>query len=688
MDLDDLKNKWLFVGYSAKRDGTENNEYRDKINTKRVFAGAKGIGRFSCDKLGKTLSLTTKKLAPSSKVENLKVNWENFEQDAKQEFINIDVEHNVVASIGYSLEHGTVLEISNLRETWDRAKKLSLKHSLEKLINPIQENDVDNFSIEIISQEDLALDNSQQDARDRVNGAVRNFIFEHLEIKTTQIITEIKPDSNVIVTTLKDRGRDIYTLTEKSPYTISGVKIILFQLNRSAKISFTGMMGLQPLKYGSVFMYKNGFRIYPFGEEGEDILQIDHRKQQGYNRFLGTRDLIGRIEINGNNPGFRETTSRGDGLEKNESFFQLFEFFREKALKRLEAYVVDIIKWGDTSKDSSTGEEIAALTPEDVKEEIIRIISNLTKATDVLDIKYDDRFLNIIESSQEESVSQIVKNFTRIAEETKNEKFVKLAKKAERHVKDLIAAKEQAEHENEQSKQKLARKTKQNLFLMSVQTLDKDRIIDFHHDISLQASTIQNWLETLAESVNAGRIDIDLLKRVIEVISRANNKILAISRFATKANFNTKGNKITADIISFIQQYTVGIFKDFYPNMKLHFSNKEDKSFSLKFKPLEISVLIDNIINNAQKADARNFYITVTGDDRDTVSLSFANDGKKLSSEIDNANDVFEKGFTTTNGAGLGLYFVASIVTEELKGTISVNSNYAKGFELIVRLVK
>lgn len=49
MSFNDLKEKWLFLGYSAKKDGTEDNQqdkqksYRDNI--KRHYAGAKGIGR-------------------------------------------------------------------------------------------------------------------------------------------------------------------------------------------------------------------------------------------------------------------------------------------------------------------------------------------------------------------------------------------------------------------------------------------------------------------------------------------------------------------------------------------------------------------------------------------------------------------------------------------------------------------
>src|SRR4030042_1975220 len=57
MDKTDIVEKWLFVAYSAKKEETE--DYRDKIQNKRTYAGAKGIGRFSCDKLGCKLVLYT-----------------------------------------------------------------------------------------------------------------------------------------------------------------------------------------------------------------------------------------------------------------------------------------------------------------------------------------------------------------------------------------------------------------------------------------------------------------------------------------------------------------------------------------------------------------------------------------------------------------------------------------------------
>ena len=88
MNYEDIKNKWLFVAYSAKRLGKENEDYRDKIKTQRVFAGAKGVGRFSCDRLGRDLNLITIKDEPKAIIENLVVHWEDFENADDEEFVD------------------------------------------------------------------------------------------------------------------------------------------------------------------------------------------------------------------------------------------------------------------------------------------------------------------------------------------------------------------------------------------------------------------------------------------------------------------------------------------------------------------------------------------------------------------------------------------------------------------------
>ena len=46
MSKEDLENKWLFVAYSEKKDLGKN------MKDKRLMAGSKGLGRFSCGRLG------------------------------------------------------------------------------------------------------------------------------------------------------------------------------------------------------------------------------------------------------------------------------------------------------------------------------------------------------------------------------------------------------------------------------------------------------------------------------------------------------------------------------------------------------------------------------------------------------------------------------------------------------------
>ena len=76
MSYDDLHDKWLFVAYSAKREGRTKKDFRD-VAAERHFAGSKGIGRFSSDRLGQEILLQTRpKGGKSATVHRLIVNWQ------------------------------------------------------------------------------------------------------------------------------------------------------------------------------------------------------------------------------------------------------------------------------------------------------------------------------------------------------------------------------------------------------------------------------------------------------------------------------------------------------------------------------------------------------------------------------------------------------------------------------------
>ncbi len=657
MDEADLKNKWLFVGYSAKREELENDDYRDKIKSKRIFAGAKGVGRFSCDRLGESLNLITIKDKKNTQIENLQVEWSIFEEDSKREFINIPVAHKVLSNINYPINHGTVLEISKLRDIWDRERIIRLKHSLEKLINPIQENDVNNFEIEIIAENEVLNDSKEKSERNKVNGKIKNFILEALGLKTTQIEVELVENGGIIKTTLIDRGQLVYRIKEKNPYQISDIKIHLFQLNRSAKMTFTKLMGIEPVKYGSVFMYKNGFRIYPFGEPGEDILGIDKRKQQGYNRFLGTRDLTGRILIYNNQTRFKETTSRDGGLIKDKDYNQLLELFYEKALKRLEKYVVDVIKWGDERTDKETGEVNPELNPDDVKSEILDIIANLTKTKDIINAEYDENFLEIIDSRQEKSVTQIAKNFSRIAQETQNPNLIKQAKQAEQHVKSLVSAKKELENEVEvkESEKKKAERERdiekeKNIYLFATQNTSQEAqdIIHVIHILSNELKTSSGNIAALARKLPEGSNILSELDYVQFQIERINK----LTSLLTKANLKILKESTKVDIPKYIKEY----LSEYKATINdIQFNDKFTTPFLRKISLLDLSVIMDNLISNSKKAGANKIYIDFRNEGKN-LHVDFSDNGKGVDDTLLESQSLFERGITNrSGGSGIGL---------------------------------
>jgi signal transduction histidine kinase len=752
MSKEDIQEKWLFVAYSAKKDGTEDkiNEkgqaYRNKINQKKYYAGAKGIGRFSSDRLGKKLLLTTK-CKDSKYCETIDVDWRKFEKDQKEDFINIQVEYQQKPfdnNFPSRSKNGTVLEINSLNSFWDREKIQGLKYSLEKLINPF--SGIDNFSIEIICKRELENDKGEELERKRVNGLIKNTILDVLKLKTTKI--EVAINNTEIITEIVDRGEKIYKIREKNIQylLLEDVRISMYYLNRKAKYNFTALMGIEPVNYGSIFLFKNGFRVYPFGNKGDDSWGLDYRAQQRRSSRLSTRDLFGKVEIiTDNSDEFKEASSRDGGLVSTIGSKQLLKVF-DKVFIYLERYVSGVL-WGrDFIKEKYFDNDEIALENREhllsndrenddvsfIKENIgskidyVQIIKGLTKDKNIQIEYYNKELLDIVSSRLEEIKPKFIKDLQTIAEKTndkelknkvadaeqeisrlniekdkierelekekgkrlKAEKVAKDAKiaqeAAEKYAREKEQEKQNAELEKDQAKTELKQKTKQNLFLQSVQTLDGDRILNYHHDIGVQAEIIKRRITLITKEINNGNIDEDDLRKTIEVITIANNKILAITHFATKANFNSSAENINADIIAYIEQYIESV-RGFFDNIKIHFSNNADVELKKKFKPIEICVMLDNLFNNSIKARARNFYVDIKKSKQD-VEILFSDDGNGVEKQIKNANDIFEKGYTTTNGSGLGLYHVAMIVKNDLKGTIEVSNNPQKKFEIKVVL--
>ena len=358
-------------------------------------------------------------------------------------------------------------------------------------------------------------------------------------------------------------------------------------------------------------------------------------------------------------------------------------------MKRLEAYTIGIIKWGDEKFDRETGEIIQPeLKPEDVKDKILEIISNLTKAKDVIDVQYNQDFIQIYESKQEKSATQLAKNLTRMAQETNNPQFVKQAKAVERRVAELKQSvgeleKENAnkEEENKRNQEKIQQLNTENLFLLSDVPNDTKEFKSLQHHITHTSTSIAEYIATATESLING--DTEKALEYMRYAELENQMILTLSNFVSKAKFDTKVNKITDDIITFIDEYISNLYLLTHKKIKINIE-KPSYQHIYKFVPIEVIILVDNILNNAPKHHAKNIEISWLKNE-DHIELHISNDGDTLSDEI--LPHVFEYRFSTTGGGGIGLYYAKEIITR-MNGFISVNNKRAKGVEFIISFKK
>lgn len=741
----DLVNKWLNIAYSEKKAKRE--EYG------RILAGNKGVGRFSCDKLGKFLTIYTKK--EDTEYIKLYIDWSWFEQeddidlniqDIEIEMVTIS-ESEFINTTNYSaFKSGTILEISSLREKWTHSKILSLKRQLERLINPNQSFKSASFDITINAKDYLQEEKNFEDYN-KVNGIVRNRIFEKLGFRVTSIQSKISRDGKKLITILKDRGVSIFTLVEKNPFPLlKNIKIFIYYLNPYSKAYFTKQTGIRSVDFGSIFLFINGFRIPPYGDYGDDWLGMENRKSQGYARYLGTREVVGRIEVEDRDEDFKIISNRS-GVVSNDTFNQLTKSdspfgYYYKTFRRLERFVVEGIKWDSTTETESKLEQKILNDPnwkisdetyvEDTftrNTRIISVIENIlnSKKDDVLRLRINKSFIaDLIEEKTvkiESDIDDIVEKlknkdltpdeltgFLNKINESRNElksfsdivaaynenpkkitsteklildKFTSVEKQKKAAIKKLKKAKKA----QQSAEKKIEQITSENLFLKSVKSQDLDEIVSFMHSIGISSDIINNYISGLYKRVNRGeKISNEVWADKLRQMSMENRKVLAISQFATKANFKLFAEEVEKDVIEFIHEYLLNIVKPIrQEDIEVKSLNENSVKYICKFKPIELTIIIDNLVSNAIRAKnkksnvAPEFLTSYKIDNNNSLIVSFKDNGIGISDDI--LKEIFDFGFTTTSGSGLGLFHIKSILNESENLSIEVNNKTKVGVE-------
>jgi signal transduction histidine kinase len=314
----------------------------------RSKAGRKGIGRFATQRLGTKLTIITQTIG-SSKALQLSIDWTKYLID-----MDIGSIKNPIIEIEKLQDEGTILLIEGLREPWSEMAINRIYRYVSDLLQPDYLSDRslelglaqqldESFKVRFVqineNQEKVIADPNKmlfskslaiiEGFIDRYHDGFCNVSSNSLELNDD--VFEInfgKKNSN------QERIENKYLNLKDVHF-----KAYYFIYNRQdyytniSKLELTSIQKLSQ-EQGGIRLYRNGFRVLPYGEPNNDWLNIDRRyyDESGViNAPFGNHNLFGFVEVIDQNGNLFEETASREGLIENDAYLELKDFI-SKAL--------------------------------------------------------------------------------------------------------------------------------------------------------------------------------------------------------------------------------------------------------------------------------------------------------------------------------------------------------------------
>jgi signal transduction histidine kinase len=338
MSLSEIQDHWMRIATTRK--------LHDDLSPKfkRARAGAKGIGRFAARRIAQRLTITTTARLSARPAEyqttTLWVDWAGFQPGTLVGSVPI---HFETSKTSLRSPTGTKMTLEGVREIWYEDDFREVRQDITKLISPLpsdaaRKGQDPGFSVEIIAPE----------FPEHSGGLAERFLSSSLAKLNGQVDARGKATF-----TLRFRGR-------KKPLRFSpdrrypnigkaAFEIFFFVYKRDYFADLPiNTREAQALgrDHGGVHIYVDRFRVPPYGDPGDDWLELDQDRGRRLTEMPaeirtvaghadrpmlslpGNNQLFGRVYLSRlTNPQLRQTADR-EGLIDTEGLKELRAFVR------------------------------------------------------------------------------------------------------------------------------------------------------------------------------------------------------------------------------------------------------------------------------------------------------------------------------------------------------------------------
>lgn len=647
MNREELVNGFMRISSTDKMHNPVSRTY------KRKRAGQKGIGRFAVQRLGNKLTIITQTL-DSNDALMLKIDWDDYKGDT-----NLGSISNTLKIIPKKREKGTTLIISGLRERWSEAAIQRIYNYVSDIIQPFALTERKN--VEDQTRIDDTKDSGFKTKFVKINDTVTKSIGNELLQFHSSAVATIEgwiDETGIGVYTIESDKLDINEIGQIGnnpddntiPFDkLKNVKFrayyFIYDSDLVPKMQSTKIKKLAQSQ-GGIRLYRNGFRVLPYGEPSNDWLKLDKSlRTRSILPSHGNNNFFGFVELTDEENNFNETSSR-EGLTENDELIQLQNFI-------YRTIITGVIKVAEVRN--------IKITPSQKKNEK----GNWEKI--------EFRIKNIAHTL--EALDKELENDTGSVESKKRRKSsVKKVQQALAEIKKI-----------QKEEQEIAFKERSMLRVLSSVGLT---IAQFIHEIKYYMDSIQSDIRFLL-------VELQEQQSALERINILNDNFSAFhtytSYFDNVVSQNVIRELIPLDLRNVVKPFLNSISVD-ASKSGINFEEPQFNKYRLFTKPMhpsEWSSILFNFYTNSKKAIKRanvaGKILIECGEFNDKVYLEFSDNGDGISME--NEEKIFDEFFTTTSsesfeninehteilGTGLGLKIVRDII-KSYRGNVSVVS--------------
>ena len=334
MSLEQLETVFLVLGTKSRKEEVDT-AFEDGVS-EAPYLGEKGIGRLSAMRLGDRLTVRTAREEDET-FNILDIDWTDFE-DPQKMIEDVTIEPRVGGEKPQPDYSGTDIRVRRLKANWDRNRVERLAvDDFSLLANPIGKSKRHRIAIfwngerinfarldkNFLSHAHATL-KGEYKIRDgspelTLRMELVNLGFEHPvehQIETLKFDDLLAALVGLRQKRSRENKRDVNAaaLTDVGPFNFE-----LYWFNRATLRKGRSTGDYQALRklldqWMGVRLYRDGFRVYPYGTEDDDWLELDRTALRAKGYALNRIQFVGQVDIGRfSNPHLIDQTNR-EGL--------------------------------------------------------------------------------------------------------------------------------------------------------------------------------------------------------------------------------------------------------------------------------------------------------------------------------------------------------------------------------------